>query len=369
RTSWTKTFSSLGTFQIRQVVYDSKGQMDQATRQVTVLNRKPVGNVTTPSSSNEHAPTKFDMFRPTFRFTYSDADGDAQQQYNVRINRYDGTLVLDSGIKNGNALAWQPTADLPENVNLYIRVRVHDGYEWGGWSSMKYFYIETNRPPVAAFDWTPKPVWEGDTLQLLDRASDPDGDALTYAWTIRAPGGAVTKATAQEPQIAPSVPGTYTVTQTVSDGRETSRVTHAIAVRPLTLTGQVHHTPQWLEIHEAAGHETVTAPKDFYTGEILVLYARTSEAPVAWVRAGLAGARRGGGTLETEVRLQAGGEPQTYEAELYDERWQALDTGLAEGEQTVVFTVRYANGVEKTDAVPIRIIGHVLESVQVHRRQ
>ncbi|MEB3100906.1 PKD domain-containing protein [Ferviditalea candida] len=46
RGTWTKTFSSLGVFEIRQVVTDSKGLSAQITKQVTIQNRPPTANFT-----------------------------------------------------------------------------------------------------------------------------------------------------------------------------------------------------------------------------------------------------------------------------------------------------------------------------------
>jgi hypothetical protein len=75
-----------------------------------------------------------------------------------------------------------------------------------------------------------------------------------------------------------------------------------------------------------------------------------------------------GSRLLTSTTLASDGE-RRYAAELYDERWGSFDSGLPKGLHRVRFDVEYANGVVKTAEVPFRIIGHVLESVGVHRRQ
>ena len=58
-----------------------------------------------------------------------------------------------------------------------------------------------------------------------------------------------------------------------------------------------------------------------------------------------------------------------YEGAMYDERFASLESGLTEGQHHIEFTVTYANGTVKSQDMPIRIIGHVLETAGVHRRR
>ncbi|ALS27253.1 PKD domain-containing protein [Paenibacillus sp. 32O-W] len=368
RTSWTKTFGSVGSFVVRQIVEDSAGASAQYEMQIQIHNRKPAATVVQPSSSDPSKPTRFDTLRPTFRWTFVDLDGDEQQKYQLRIYRLGGELVADTYTRGGSALQFVPTQNLPEGATLYVNVRAHDGYEWSDWSGPKYFYIETNRPPAADFDWMPKPVWEGDTLTLIDLSSDPDGDELTYNWNIRDPGGTVSTFTAV-PVIPNAKPGSYLVTLTVSDGQLQHSVSKTVTVLPLTLVGDVRHTAEWEAIHRKAGHEVANHPKDFYAGEILLVSAVTSAAPVARVDAELKAKGLDGKLLETAARLQSSGDPTVYNGELYNVKWSSLTEGLDKGTYNVVFTVRYQNGVVKTATVPIRIIGSVYSEVGVHRRQ
>ena len=368
RTSWTKTFSSLGRFYIRQVVEDSGGLRATVQKVVNIANAPPTTNITNPSSTNQSRPTVLTELRPNLTWNYHD-DGDEQARYQLRIYRYGGVHQYNTAEIASSDKFHVPTVDLPENVDMYVEVRAHDGYVWGEWSAPKYFRIVTNRPPVADFDWSPKPVYEGDRLRLIDRSSDPDGDRLTYSWRVLRPNGTTFTSTLASPELAGVAPGNYAATLTVSDGTATASTSKTITVLPLTITAEVHHTPLWLERHRDAGHETTEAPKDFYAGEILVLQATVSPAPVRTVTAVLDTQGLDRRRLLTTTPLSRVGTTLQYGGEMYDERWSSVTEGLPKGAQRIRFTVEYVNGVIKTAEVPIHIIGNVLESVGVHRRQ
>jgi len=377
RTTWTKTFSTLGTFQLRLLVEDSLGQPAEAVRTVTVVNRKPQANVTTPASTAPANPTKFDVLRPTFVWTYSDADGDAQTQYQVQIYRTNGTLERDTGVRSGSAKNWVPTVDLPERVTMYIRVRVHDGYDWSDWSAPKYFYIETNRPPVADFDWSPKPTYEGDTITLIDRSTDPDGDPLTYQWSVSGPNGYSRSGNSQSFAIpgtdTENRTGTYNVTLTVRDPKGASAsVTKSISVLPLGITGYVEHTEQWNENRIAynqkhSGTDDSPRPYEyFWAGERFILKADTTDTQTNTK------------AESVTVRMSMFNHPYTYSETLeathsaktqwYGEMYEeGKFDHLPDGEADFEFTVRYSNGVVKRDTVTVVIDGNWTDYFQLHR--
>jgi hypothetical protein len=370
RTSWTKTFNSVGTFRIRQVVWDSLGQTDQAIQTVTILNRKPQANVTTPASADPAKPTKFDVLRPTFVWTYSDADGDAQTQYQVQIYRTNGTLERDTGVRSGAAKNWAPTVDLPERVTMYVRVRVHDGYDWSDWSAPKYFYIETNRPPVADFDWSPKPAYEGDTITLIDRSTDPDGDPLTYQWSVSGPNGYTRSGSTKEFAIpgadTENRTGVYNVTLTVRDPKGASdSVTKSITVLPLSVTGYVLHTDEWNE-NRINYNKKVSGKTDeprtydiFWAGERFVLKADTT----------LTGTSTKANTVTVQMdkgystTLTPNANNSQWNGELYDKSFDHLPDG------PIKFTFRavFSNGVVKEDVVTVRIEGNYTDYFRLHR--
>jgi len=75
---------------------------------------------------------------------------------------------------------------------------------------------ENKSPTVSAVTVTPATIDAGGTVTVTVAASDPDGDALTYAYT--ATGGAVQGAGNVATWVAPNAAGAYSVTVLASDG-------------------------------------------------------------------------------------------------------------------------------------------------------
>ncbi|MBB3113651.1 hypothetical protein FHS18_005764 [Paenibacillus phyllosphaerae] len=375
RTSWTKAFSSLGTFQIRQMVEDSKGQTAEAVRTIEIVNRAPAAQVTLPSSIDQTKPDKLTELRPAFRWFYADNDNDAMTKYQVRVYLYGGTIQQDSGIVSGASLTWTPEADLPEKINMFVRVRAYDGYDWSEWSDAKFFYIETNETPTADFDWSPKPVYEGDTIVITPAVADPDLDALSLQYVLTDPSG--DKSTRSSTLTAPygtSGPswqlvktGTYTVSLTVSDGKsDPVTVTKTIQVLPLQITGQVQHTAQWDEKRKQY-NQSATGTNDsprsagtFWAGEKFMLQAQTTststETKAERVEVAMGSYR---------AELTANSAKTAWSGELWDEAFASLEAGPV----TFVFTAYYTNGTVKTASITITIAGNTGQTYGVHRQQ
>ncbi|MGU3473333.1 CARDB domain-containing protein [Paenibacillus sp. D51F] len=368
RTSWQKTFSSLGLFRIRQLVQDSSGSEAQMEKQVTILNRLPSVMLADPASKDQLKPTEMMERKPLFRFVYSDSDQDVQTRFQLIVYRYGGEKLFDSSVLPGTANSWRPNSDLPEGVYMYIQVRVFDGFDWSAWSDPGYFWIKPNRPPIAEFDWSPKPTYEGDSLVLLDRSSDPDGDPLTETWEIASPSGQRTIVNSASTIIS-AEPGMYRVRLVVSDGKLQSEITKQIQVLPLTLTGDIEHTSEWRRIHADAGHAISGNPKDFYAGEKWIVYGYVSPAPVRYVTAYLRAVGKDGGIMETRTVLKPTLANTVYSGEMHHAQWGELDSGLEKGLYSVQFEVQYENGVRKKAEVPLRIIGYTAGAAGVHRQQ
>jgi hypothetical protein len=79
-----------------------------------------------------------------------------------------------------------------------------------------------NRPPSA--DAGPNQEVETGTLVTLNGSgsSDPDGDMITYGWTLETPAGSsaqLSDATDDTPRFTPDVDGEYVATLVVNDGQ------------------------------------------------------------------------------------------------------------------------------------------------------
>lgn len=234
-----------------------------------------------------------------------------------------------------------------------------------------------NRPPVANFDWSPKPVYEGDVITITNLSTDPDGDLLSYSWFASGPNGfsqsAVTKNIMLNAVDSRNNPGTFTIKLTVNDSRGASTsVTKTITVLPLGIQGYVRHTDAWEanRLHYNENNPSEQRPAHwFWAGEAFVLEATVTDTGSS-------------ATKPVSVEASATSVPALSKSLLAVDvtaiLWRALlregDTSLSfeelpEGVYSFVFTVTYSNGVVKTSTVPIRIQDTVDHYVQVHRIQ
>lgn len=366
--SYPITFTEGGYHRLEHYVVDQLGARSNTATLSIFANNPPEVELTTPSGPDPDHPS---VNIPPFRaeWTYQDKDHNEQTNYYFRIYEH-GTdkMVYDAWGTGSQAYHDVPTGYLEAGKIYYAIVQAMDGYTWSNNSAPKYFVL--NRPPVADFDWSPKPIWEGDYVRFFSTSWDPDGQPLTYHWTIQAPSGAIRNGENEQWEGRFGEPGAYQVTLEVSDGFASDSITKPVPVLPLTIAADVYHTPEWLEHHRSKGHRTELAPKEFYSGELMRLSMVSAPAPVkeafAWLEAECAD----GEPILVEADLLAEpDEPLLFRGELYDEKLGSLTGKLPNGEYPVHFRLVYANGVEKRQDVPVRIIGSILQAVQVHRVQ
>lgn len=377
---WSRTYSVLGDYTIRQRVEDNKGALAETSQVLHIINRPPTVELTTPSGSDaEHPSVNIPPFKA--EWTYQDEDGDPQASYTFAIYEYPSGTWKTGTTGTGTASHFNvPTGILQGGVTYYATVTVSDGYDTTT-SQPKYFIL--NRPPVADFIWSPSPVYEGDTVKLTNKSYDPDGDLFTSRWTVKTPDGNAKSYDTTDVSVRWTQVGSYTVTLTVTDSYgDSDTVTKTIQVLPLGISGFVGHTETWnnnrakfnakQEREETGIHRN---DDEFWAGEAFILTADTTNTGTA--------------TYAVSVDVIAEGDPIPHdwawyhlhtEMEPEDGRvkWKGRmnspdpDRGikmeqLSDGPLDFTFEVTYSNGTVKQDVVRIYMRNKWTEYWQIHR--
>lgn len=234
-----------------------------------------------------------------------------------------------------------------------------------------------NRPPVANFDWMPKPAYEGDTISITNLSTDLDGDSLTYSWNIEGPNGFNKTSTVKELSLdntdTTDNPGSYTVKLTVQDSMGASHsVTRIVNVSPLGIQGYVKHTEAWEtnRLHHNEKYPSEQRPSHwFWAGEAFVLEATITNTGTSQTKPISVEAKA---ISVPALRKSLAAIPPgmtSWGTLLLEEDTSISFDKLVQGAYSFIFTVHYSNGVTKTSTVPIRIQETVDSYVQVHRIQ
>ncbi|WP_146022680.1 Athe_2463 domain-containing protein [Paenibacillus castaneae] len=257
------------------------------------------------------------------------------------------------------------------------RVTVIDHDIAGNEGYYAYIHFVTNQPPVADFNWLPKPAFEGDTVTFQSAASDPDGDTLSLMYELTSPSGTrksyeYTLNGPVYPAAGPAVrmaeTGTWSMRLTVSDGiAPPVTITKPISVQPLYVKGYVKHTELWNEhrinynLKKTGNMDSPRGYSVFWAGERFVLEADTTVTGTA-VKADRVEVSMGTYT----VLLDA---VNTAQTSWMGELWDAAFDQLPKGKLLFTFTAYYNNGTVKAADVEVTIDGQTLNIVGVHRVQ
>ena len=203
--TWIAPASGSGSYTITIVVSDEKGA--EAEDSVTVeVNNKPY--IVSLIVDEEHVAPSSNC---NIECDASDADGDSLS-YFWSASSGEGTISWEGPIATWSA---------PSDTGSYIiRVEVRDGR---GGKAVEYLTINlanvaSNNPPeIKSLTTDDKSVRKHETATIKCRASDPDGDELSYVWS--ADGGDISWEGSVATWTAPGEIDTFTITVTVSDDK------------------------------------------------------------------------------------------------------------------------------------------------------
>lgn len=215
-----------GTYTATLAVSDGKGTSAPATVQIYVS--AAIQNIT-PTVSAGPNQLRHVGDNVLLQGKGSDTDGDSLT--------YKWTLSLPSGSKAPLASATSATASFVADVigTYSATLTVGDGKTTAVATAKIYVTATTtttNHAPVV----NPGPNQlrrVGDNVLLQGKATDEDGDTLTYKWTLTLPSGSKTSlatATSATASFIADVTGTYSATFTVSDGKTSASTSAKVYV-------------------------------------------------------------------------------------------------------------------------------------------
>ncbi|MFC5449103.1 PKD domain-containing protein [Paenibacillus aestuarii] len=362
-------------YQVQVMVSDDGGLWSPLSNVGWIItNRPPAAYMSFPWGT-QASPTAISTLKPTFTWSQSDPDpGDGITAYQIQVwDSSNATKLYDSGqVSEGFSTAgsWSHTPGSNLNIQPHqpVRVRVQ---VWDSRNTASGFspdaWMVLNRQPVANFDWSPKPAFEGDWITLTNQSTDPDGDTLQYLWSILAPDGTTSTATSQNALIPYSKIGTYKVTLTATDNYGVSdSITKNVVVNDLTVTGQVSHTTEWnnnrinYNINNSGTNDSPRPYNVFWAGEKFVLSSSVTNT----------------GTLTeaTDVKVTLLQRSITVSLSSVDKinwsgsMWQDDFDTLTDGTYTFRFTGTWNNGHTESSDVQVEIRGSVWDVTKTHRK-
>ncbi|MCA1064432.1 PKD domain-containing protein [Rossellomorea aquimaris] len=285
----------------------------------------------------------------------------------------------DSGYKRSR-YAWTQSTSLPSSWSSWSTSSnyVVSQSNYGAW----YLHVQSednvgnlvstyqgpfrfNNAPVASFSTDQSQYYVGDTMTVTSLASDPDGNALTYLYTITLPDGSTTTRTSPNFTYQfPDMPGNYSIRQDVTDIHgESDWVSTTIPVLDLSVVGHVKHTASWENRHIQNGN----TPSQFYSGEVFVLEADVIDHPINRVEVDFSGLQNNGNLYTRNNLLLGVSSPTLYVGNLDEPAFAEGGTRLANGNVSFTFTAFYSNGIVRSDIVTVEIIGSVYDAFKFHK--
>lgn len=331
------------------------------------LTVEPTSVTVTFNAFNDAEPSSGHATR-TFYLQKVNADGSVT---NIDLNG-DGTTEYSIPLAL-NKLSYRVTGLL---AGQEYRLTVLDYDIAGNEGHYAYIHFVTNRPPTGDFDWSPKPVYEGDTVLFKSIVDDADKNILDVSYEITNPSGVKNNYSyvmnSPYPDTGPSIRmvavGTWTVKMTVSDRiADPVVITKTVQVSPLTVVGIVKHTDQW-EQHrkdynkkKSGNAESPRTSSVFWAGEKFMLEANTTPTGTATK------AERVEVKMKTfDAKLKA---LNTTQIKWTGEMWETSFEKFKNGTLAFIFTAYYSNGTVKTDTVNVEILDNIYDFFRFHRAQ
>lgn len=332
------------------------------------VNSEPVATMTVPNGT-QAAPTLFNTLRPTLSWSQTDIDpGTTFQYFQIQItNEANNTMILDSGQyyqgTTSNTGTWTVNGDLPTGQKLRVRVRVFDGYTWSNYSAQTWLFI--NRAPTGNITYV-TPIYQNDTPTFTVSVTDADGDPLLVNVASSFNGGAYTdimswsnvaSGSTRSFTYGPLNAGTYSLRLSLDDSRGgTYTQTYTFTVLPLSITGQVLHTPEWESYRQKWNvmfPSKLRAANVFWAGEELVLSAVVTNTGTSTTKP----------TSVSATLVQTGDVANLSSGDFVNYSGAMLNTNfvhsLSNGTYTMRFTVQWNNGLIQTNDVPFIIDSNI----------
>jgi hypothetical protein len=141
------TLSRGVTYYVQVRTFDGYEWSDWATGTFRLNQLPTTSNLKTEGQTN---PTRVTTSTPTFSWTYSDPDGDAQSKYEIWVGTSSGSSNMwNSGqVSSSSTSATYAGATLSRGVTYYVQVRTYDGYEWSSWAREPSGSTSSRRPPT-----------------------------------------------------------------------------------------------------------------------------------------------------------------------------------------------------------------------------